>query len=194
MEMHQVRYFLAMAEQLNFTKAAESCNVSQPSLTRAIKRLEEEFGGLLFRREGANTYLTDLGRTIRPHLQQIYDETHAAKRVAQNLAKLETVTLKLGIMCTVAPTQLIDLISSVQARHDGIEIELTDASAEEMEAMLLEGDLEAAIYLRPDRELDNRIHALPLFSRADDDRRPARSRARRQGRDPAVRIYTASIL
>jgi LysR family hydrogen peroxide-inducible transcriptional activator len=83
MEMHQVRYFLAVAEQLNFTKAAESCNVSQPSLTRAIKLLEEEFGGLLFHRERANTHLTDLGRTVLPHLQQIYDEAHAAKRRAQ---------------------------------------------------------------------------------------------------------------
>ncbi|MGZ8386645.1 MAG: LysR family transcriptional regulator [Rhodoplanes sp.] len=163
MEMHQVRYFLAVAEQLNFTKAAESCNVSQPSLTRAIKLLEEEFGGLLFHRERANTHLTDLGRTVRPHLQQIYDEAHAAKRLAQDLAKLRRVTLKLGIMCTVAPTQLIDLLTSVQTRYDHIEIELTDASARELETMLLDGNLEVAILCRPDRELDERIHTMPLF-------------------------------
>ena len=48
MEMHQVRYFLAVAEELNFTRAAEKCNVSQPSLSRAIQLLEEEFGGKLF--------------------------------------------------------------------------------------------------------------------------------------------------
>ncbi|HEX5846633.1 MAG TPA: LysR family transcriptional regulator [Rhodoplanes sp.] len=163
MEMHQVRYFLAVAEQLNFTKAAESCNVSQPSLTRAIKLLEEEFGGLLFHRERANTHLTDLGRTVRPHLQQIYDEAHAAKRLAQDLAKLRRVTLKLGIMCTVAPTQLIDLLTSVQTRYDHIEIEFTDASARELETMLLDGNLEVAILCRPDRELDERIHTMPLF-------------------------------
>ncbi|MGC1624341.1 MAG: LysR family transcriptional regulator, partial [Pseudolabrys sp.] len=51
MEMHQVRYFLAVADELNFTRAAEKCNVSQPSLSRAIKMLEFEFGGDLFRRE-----------------------------------------------------------------------------------------------------------------------------------------------
>ena len=51
MEMHQVRYFLAVARTTNFTRAAEECNVAQPSLTRAIKLLEGELGGDLFRRE-----------------------------------------------------------------------------------------------------------------------------------------------
>ena len=51
MEMHQIRYFLGVSRTLNFTRAAEECNVSQPSLTRAIKLLEEELGGELFRRE-----------------------------------------------------------------------------------------------------------------------------------------------
>ena len=51
MEMHQVRYFLAVADTLNFTRAAELCHVSQPALTRAIQQLEEELGGLLLRRE-----------------------------------------------------------------------------------------------------------------------------------------------
>ncbi len=51
MEMHQVRYFLALSATLNFTRAAERCNVAQPSLTAAIKKLEAELGGPLFRRE-----------------------------------------------------------------------------------------------------------------------------------------------
>jgi len=64
--MHQIRYFLAVCETLNFTRAAEACNVSQPSLTRAIKGLEDELGGPLFRRERNNTHLTGLGETTRP--------------------------------------------------------------------------------------------------------------------------------
>src|ERR1043166_5326779 len=67
MEMHQVRYFLAVADTLNFTRAAEQCHVSQPALTRAIQQLEEEFGGLLLRRERKLTHLTDFGRLIEPH-------------------------------------------------------------------------------------------------------------------------------
>jgi len=81
MEMHQVRCFLAVADQLNFTKAAEKCNVSQPSLTRAIKLLEEELGGVLFHRERANTHLSEPGKMLAPHLRQIYEESHEAKRL-----------------------------------------------------------------------------------------------------------------
>ena len=60
MEMHQIRYFLAVAQTLNFTRAAEQCNVSQPALTRAIQQLEDELAGPLIRREGKLSHLTDL--------------------------------------------------------------------------------------------------------------------------------------
>lgn len=58
MEMNQIRYFLAVAKELHFTRAAASCNVSQPALTKAIQKLEEEFGGALFFRERSTTQLT----------------------------------------------------------------------------------------------------------------------------------------
>src|SRR5271167_2670865 len=79
MEMHQVRYFLAVAEELNFTRASERCNVTQPSLSRAIKLLEEELGGLLFHRERDSTRLTDLGHMARPYLQSVGICIHAGK-------------------------------------------------------------------------------------------------------------------
>jgi len=62
MELHQVRYYVALCKALNFTRAAEACNVTQPALTRAIQRLEEELGGPLFQRERNLTQLTELGR------------------------------------------------------------------------------------------------------------------------------------
>ena len=62
MELHEIRYFLALSKTLNFTKAAEMCNVTQPALTRAVQKLEAELGGLLFSRERGNTHQTELGR------------------------------------------------------------------------------------------------------------------------------------
>ena len=94
MEMHQVRYFLAVAEELNFTRASERCNVTQPSLSRAIKLLEEELGGLLFRSDRDLTNLTDLGQMVRPHLQSVYDHSKLAKRLSQEFGR--KWPLKLG--------------------------------------------------------------------------------------------------
>jgi DNA-binding transcriptional LysR family regulator len=72
MEMQQVRYFITLAKTLNFTRAAEECNVSQPSLTRAIRLLEAELGGELLRRERRQSHLTDLGQRMLPLMQQCY--------------------------------------------------------------------------------------------------------------------------
>jgi DNA-binding transcriptional LysR family regulator len=71
MELHQVRYFLALCEEANFTRAARRCGVSQPSLSNAIKRLEHELGGQLFHRSLAKCTLTELGRAVGPCLLEL---------------------------------------------------------------------------------------------------------------------------
>ena len=79
MELYQIRYFLAVSRTLNFTQAADECNVTQPALTRAIKKLEDELGGDLFRRERTRSHLTELGKAMLPLLQQSFDAANAAK-------------------------------------------------------------------------------------------------------------------
>ncbi len=83
MEMQQIRYFLALSEELNFTRAAARCRVSQPSLTRAIMRLERELGGALIHRARSRTRLTGLGETVRPHLSAVLQNAETAKRQAE---------------------------------------------------------------------------------------------------------------
>jgi DNA-binding transcriptional LysR family regulator len=163
MEMHQIRYFLAVCEELNFTRAAERCHVAQPSLTRAVKLLEDELGGPLFHRERANTHLTELGRMVRPHLEEVYDRAQQAKREALDFTKLKRTTLRIGIMCTIAPNQLVELLTAVQARHPGVELHIVDAAAPQLEERLVKGELEVAIYCRPNRDGDERLHRIPLF-------------------------------
>ena len=91
MEMHQVRYFLAVADELNFSRAAEKCNVSQPSLSRAIQLLEGEFGGQLFRREYSRTHLSELGKMVRPYLETVYDAAVKAKQLSRDVSKAGTL-------------------------------------------------------------------------------------------------------
>jgi DNA-binding transcriptional LysR family regulator len=81
MDMQQVKYFLALCEELNFTRAAIRCGISQPSLTNAIKRLEEELGGQLFHRR-PSTRLSTLGRAVRPHLRKIVKSVDMACQAA----------------------------------------------------------------------------------------------------------------
>lgn len=163
MEMHQIRYFLAVAKELNFSKAADSCKVAQPSLSRAIKKLEDEFGGPLFHRERAHTHLSELGRMIKPHLEQVYEQAEIARSQARDFTGMKRTQLKLGIMSTIAPDQIVDLIVALRSRYKGIELRLCDASAQDLRRRLIDGDLEAVIYALPGEEPDERTHVLPLF-------------------------------
>jgi LysR family hydrogen peroxide-inducible transcriptional activator len=163
MEMHQVRYFLAVSQELNFTRAAEKCSVAQPSLTRAIKQLEEELGGPLFHRERANTHLSELGSMVLPYLTEVYQQSQRVKELAGNFGRLENNVLKLGIMCTVSPRHLVDLIVAVYSRHQGLELQLADARAALLQEQLINGDLELAIYCLAGDQKDDRLHYMPLF-------------------------------
>ena len=70
MELQQIRYFLALKRTLNFSEAAKQCNVTQPALTRAVQRLEQNLGGELIHREGRLTHLSDLGKAVLPMLER----------------------------------------------------------------------------------------------------------------------------
>jgi DNA-binding transcriptional LysR family regulator len=163
MEMHQVRYFLALSAELNFTRAAERCHVAQPSLTRAIKALEDEMGGALFHRERANTHLTELGRTLKPYLEQVMSRAEQAKREAQEFIRLHKTPLRLGLMCTIAPTYLLDLVAAVRMRHPGIELQIVDAAARQLQERLIAGALDIAIFALPDLAGQERLHHQPLY-------------------------------
>jgi Bacterial regulatory helix-turn-helix protein, lysR family len=82
MELHQVRYFLALCKEGSFTRAAKCCGVSQPSLSNAIKKLEQELGGQLFLRTRVNCVLSQLGQEVWPHLARLDQCARDAQRQA----------------------------------------------------------------------------------------------------------------
>jgi Bacterial regulatory helix-turn-helix protein, lysR family len=92
-ETNQVRYFLALCEEKSFTRAAKRCGVSQPSVSNAIKRLEEELGGDLFHRTKNLTKLSPLGVAIRPYLDQINECAEGAKREAAYISTVDMVSV-----------------------------------------------------------------------------------------------------
>jgi DNA-binding transcriptional LysR family regulator len=162
MEMQHVRYFVAVAETLNFTAAARQCNVTQPALTRAIQQLEHELGGLLVNRERGNTHLTELGRIMHPYLCSIWQQTTAAKQAALAIRRLERARLRIGAMCTIGPQLVSDLIVRFQSEHPDVEIAVVDDGATGMLERLEKGDLEIALVGIPS-DLPPSMHQVPVF-------------------------------
>lgn len=162
MEMQQVRYFVALAKTLNFTRAAEVCNVTQPALTRAIQQLEHELGGPLFNRERGNSHLTELGRIMLPYLEGVDDQTRAAKDAAKAVKGLKKIKLKIGVMCTIGPQLVAGLLPRFQANNPDVEIEVIDDGAPQMIERLEKGDLEIAI-VGSHETLPDTLHQLPIF-------------------------------
>jgi DNA-binding transcriptional LysR family regulator len=163
MEMQQVRYFLALAETLNFTRAAEKCNVTQPALTRAIQGLEAELGGPLFHRERSKTHLSELGRMMLPYFEGIQAQASTARDAAKSFSKLDRAHLKIGVMCTIGPAVFSNFFVRFCRAHPEIDIDVIDLGVKEIVSRLLDGDLEIALFAQPEG-LDVRFHGLPLFS------------------------------
>ncbi len=145
MEMHQVKYFLATASELNFTKAAEICNVTQPSLTRAIKQLEDELGGDLFRRERPQAQLTELGQRMYPLLKQCYESAHGARMLASAIKSGEIGTLKLALSHTINLELLTSHLTELNRLFNRLEVKLLRGRAPEIIELLKTGEAELAI-------------------------------------------------
>jgi DNA-binding transcriptional LysR family regulator len=163
MEMHQVRYFLATAAELNFTKAAEKCNVSQPSLTRAIKQLEGELGGDLFRRERPQAQLTELGERMLPLLRQCYDSAIGARSLASTIRSGELGALRLAISRTIAPNLSTAHLLELKRLFQRLEVKLLRGTASEVLQFLKKGEADLAIGSDMPEEWD-RIDRWPLFT------------------------------
>jgi DNA-binding transcriptional LysR family regulator len=162
MELHEIRYFLAVCETLNFTRAAGLCHVGQPALTRAIQKLEREFGGLLFCREGPQTHLTHLGRLLHPILADVQRSACEAGHVAQRFIGLQAASLELGVMRGIGPRHFIHFLQRFNHAAPGIMVTLREDAAEDLTACLLAGTREVAVLACPEA-FDPRLQVMPLY-------------------------------
>jgi DNA-binding transcriptional LysR family regulator len=160
--MHQIRYFLAVSETLNLTKAAKRCNVAQPSLTRAIKALEAELGGELIRRERDLSHLTELGQRVLPMLRQCYETAVSAKSVAASMQSAEVVPLSLALSHTIGLNSFEPMLQELSRVFPGLQLKLHRGSRNEVVDYLKSGTAEMAI-AGPLGEAWPRLDAFPLF-------------------------------
>ncbi len=163
MEFHQIRYFLMAAENLNFTRTAERCHVSQPALTRAIHKLEEELGGDLFIRDGRAVTLSALGGLMREHFRRIHATQAMARAAAKSFLDEGSAELNVGIMCTIGPDLLSAFLNDFRSRHRDVLLILHDVEPKALPELLLTGSLDCAfIALHGGQELKE-ISAQALF-------------------------------
>jgi DNA-binding transcriptional LysR family regulator len=163
MELQEIRYFLALARTLNFTRAAEQCHVTQPALTRAIHKIEAELGGPLFARERGKSHLTPLGRLVEPEFREILARADAARQVADRFARLEQARLALGVMRSVGPARFVDLLAGFTNANPGVEFHLCEQDAAQLTEMLLGGELEVAV-MAPPADLPPTLRADRLYA------------------------------
>src|SRR5215510_10829181 len=145
MEMHQVRYFLAVARTLNFTRAAEECHVAQPSLTRAIKLLEGELGSDLFRRERPRTMLTPLGERMFPLLKQCYDSAQSARALAAMINDGEVGALKLAVSGSIELGLILSHVNELRNSFSDVELKILRGTGPQIVDYLKAGDAELAV-------------------------------------------------
>lgn len=163
MEMHQIKYFLAVTRTLNFTRAADQCNVTQPSLTRAIQKLEDEFGGALFNRERALTHLTELGRMVLPHLEQTYEAAEAATSLASSIGRAEVTPLVIGVADGLHLPVLDDILIALARSLPALTIDLRGGTSELLLDHAFKGGIDLLIVAQPDQTPD-RLETWPLFT------------------------------
>lgn len=150
MDLYQIRYFLAIVETGGFTKAAERLFVSQPSLSTGIKKLEQEFGVILFERGGRRAVLTPAGKFFLEKAKTILNEYQATLRELKGFHNQPT--LRLGTLRTIRINSLSGLIRDFQAQHPNLLIELIDGTIEDLRNWLDEGEIDLAITVLDGRE------------------------------------------
>jgi DNA-binding transcriptional LysR family regulator len=161
-ELHQVRYFLALARTLNFTRAAEQCGVTQSALTKSVQKLEYELGAPLIHRERHLTQLTDLGKIVLPMLEKALEAADTARLQAKEYTSNDRTPLRIGLAPSISASLLVEPLAELVGRFPGLQIELMENTPEELVTALLEGEIHAAVSGQID-ELPDRIDHWKLF-------------------------------
>lgn len=160
MELHQLRYFAKVAELGSFTRAAEHCLVSQPSLSQQIIKLEKELKQPLLERLGRKVLLTDAGRSLYEQARQILDAVDEAKRrLSDGTASGGRVAV--GAIPTVAPYLLPPLLKRFARQAPAAEVVVREDVTERTVEGCLAGELDVALLALP--IADQQLHVEPLF-------------------------------
>ena len=161
MELRQLEYFMAVCQELHFTRAAEKLNIAQPTLSQQIRSLEDEVGLPLFDRIGRKIALTEAGKIMLGHCQRVFHEIEQARLAIRDLDGLERGALSIGSLLTCTNYLLPPAIQKYKQLYSNVELSVFGLRAEEIEKELLENNLDLGITFLPAENKD--IVAIPLY-------------------------------
>jgi DNA-binding transcriptional LysR family regulator len=162
MEMHQLRYVVAVSRAGNFSRAAARCHVSQPSLSQQILKLEEELGERLFVRMKREAKLTPHGEAFLPRAVKILEEVDAAKREASDAHSLLRGRLIVGVLPTIAPYLLPGALAEFVEKFPGVEIVVQEDTTARLLKLAQAYEIDFALASRPIQ--DQRMEVKDLFT------------------------------
>lgn len=149
MTITQLHYVLAIAEHKNFTKAAEKCFVTQPTLSTQIQKLEDELDVLIFDRSKKPIELTDVGRKIVHQAKNIVDESDRIQDIVDQQKGFIGGEFKLGIIPTIMPTLLPMFLKTFIKKYPKVKLKIEELTTEEIITRINDGHLDAAIAATP---------------------------------------------
>nr|WP_235497748.1 MULTISPECIES: LysR substrate-binding domain-containing protein [unclassified Frankia] len=162
-QLHQLAYFVAVAETRHFTHAAEREHVAQPSLSQQIRALEQELGSPLFNRMRGNITLTVAGETLLPLARRILADTETARRQVQELLDLRTGTVRLGATPSLCTGFLPDVLYAFHREYPGIRLIVEEGGSRDLVRNLAQGNLDLALIILPLHSSDPALSTTPLL-------------------------------
>jgi DNA-binding transcriptional LysR family regulator len=147
--LHQLGYFVAVAEHENFTRAAAALHIAQPSLSAQVKKLEHELGTPLFERLPRGVSLTQVGTALLPLARQALSDVEQVQRAAGELSGLHGGTLRVGATPSLATALLPTALSGFHGRYPGVALGFTEAGSKELVAHLEADELDLALVILP---------------------------------------------
>lgn len=162
MEMHQLRYVAAVARTGNFSRAAERCHVSQPSLSQQIQKLEAELGGRLFDRLKRTVRLTAAGEAFLPRAARILEEVEAARREASEAGSLSRGAVSVGVLPTIAPYLLPGPMAAFTRKYPGVAVTVQEDTTARLLQHALACEIDFALASLPIH--DERLEIRELFT------------------------------
>lgn len=149
MTITQLSYLLAVAEHQNFTKAAEKCFVTQPTLSMQIQKLEDQLDILIFDRSKKPIELTEVGKKIVNQARNIVNESHRIQDIVDQQKGFIGGEFKLGIIPTVMPTLLPMFLKNFIKKYPKVKLKIEELTTEEIITRINDGHLDAAIAATP---------------------------------------------